>query len=243
LLDCAQSYSHKKMEITLNDYQKRILKVLLYTPRAKFSELQPEEMTSKHFNYHLHKLIEYQLLEKADSGYILTESGKEYVGRLDEKTMDLEKQPKVSIAILATRTNSSGESEYLLSKRLKQPYFGKVGGFTGKVRFGETFEAAARREFLEESGLTGDFRLAKFTRKIAYDEKGACIQDQLMFFFRVTNVKGELITKTPEQENFWYPEAALHKRKDLFNTFLQFVALVKQENIEIMELITNAEGY
>lgn len=192
----------------------------MYNPRLKFSNLMIAELTSKHFNYHLQQLVSADLISKVDHGYILTNFGKNYVSKLDETNMQEERQPKVSVALIVTRETKSGR-DFLLTRRLKQPYYGKVGGFTGKVRFGEMFEDAARRELLEESGLTGDFQLAHIHHKLAFspDDPTVYIQDNIFIIFHVTNTQGELVSTNHEQENFWEAETTLFDRDDLFNTY------------------------
>lgn len=46
------------------DYSNQILKKLMYNPRLKFSEMQINDMTSKHFTYYLKKLKEDVMIEK-----------------------------------------------------------------------------------------------------------------------------------------------------------------------------------
>jgi ADP-ribose pyrophosphatase YjhB (NUDIX family)/predicted transcriptional regulator len=230
------------------DYQGQILKKLMYNPKLRFSDMQIPDMTSKHFVYYLKKLVEDKLISKEGRYYYLTDKGKEYVGRLDEKDMQFEMQPKISMAIIVEREGDDGEKEYLLSRRLKQPYYGKVGGFTGKLRFGETFEHAARRELLEETGLTGKFHLRHIKRKFAYQkEKDSndrkIVQDQIMIFFLVTEPEGELITEHEELESFWvkYPDVAKHK--DLYNTFIDFFEETRTSEMKNFEIDVEAEGY
>lgn len=221
--------------------RKEILKKLMFKTKLRFSELQIEEITSKHFNYHLKELIKEGLIVKDVQYYILTNKGKDFIGKLDERGMKLEKQPKVSVAIIVTREGKNGK-ELLLSKRLKQPYYGKVGGFTGKVRFGESFKQAARRELKEEAGLTGKFRLAGVKRKFGFSE-GECIQDQVMVFFHVTDTKGDLIEKTQESENFWQEYKDMKKRTDMYSTASGFIDFTLDSKMEGFEIRDEAKGY
>jgi len=225
----------------------------MYNPKLKFSDMQIENITSKHFNYHLKELISSGYIQKTGRIYELTSKGKDYVGKLDEKTLKQEIQPKVSVFIYVARTvnnsskNKNNDVEYLINRRLKQPYFGRVGGFSGKVRFGETFEDAARRELFEETGLTGDFQFCKLTRKIAFTNKDQksreFVQDNIIAIFLVKNVSGELIGKSDEMESFWQNYEEIKKRKDLFNTFLHHLEIARSSKNTNPELIIEAEGY
>lgn len=219
----------------------------MYNPKLRFSDMQLENITSKHFNYHLQELVGDKYVQKVGGEYGLTNKGKNYVGKLDEKTLKQEIQPKVSVFIYVERKNNKGETEYLINRRLKQPYFGRVGGFSGKVRFGEIFEDAARRELFEETGLTGDFQLCKLTRKIAFSENKSnvreYVQDNVIAIFLVKNTKGDLIEKSDEVENFWQSYDEIKKRRDLFNTFLHHLEIARSCKEIVQELIIEAEGY
>ena len=229
-------------------YQKQILKSLMYKSSLRFNELMIPELSSKHFNYHLKKLIEGGYVTNKNRQYILTDEGKELVGRMDEMEMDLEKQSKVSVAIFVQRGVGENE-EYLVNKRLKEPYKNLVGGFTGKIRFSETFEQGARRELFEETGLTGDFEFIDVYHKLAYkkmeDGNTKIIQDVTMIDFKVTHIKGKLSDKNDDLESFWMSYKELVKRKDLFNTFLDKLEFVRnpQKGVQFREIITEAEGY
>lgn len=229
--------------MNLHFYQLTILHKLMYNPRLKFSDLQIESLTSKHFNYHLQQLKELKLIEKSDFGYVLTDVGKNFVSKLDETTMQEEVQPKISVALIVTRDNGS-EREFLVTKRLKQPYYGKVGGFTGKIRFGETFVQAAKRELLEETGLTGKFKLAHVHHKLAYEkDPQKFFQDNIFVIFHVTDPEGKLITRNNEQENFWIAESELFKRQDLFNTFPHIVKYALTADQKVSEGKIKEIGY
>jgi ADP-ribose pyrophosphatase YjhB (NUDIX family) len=235
----------------LHFYQSQILKRLLFNQSLRFSDLRIKDLTSKHFNYHLQELVKLDLIRKNEKGYELTILGKEYVAKVDTDNMHIESQPKVNVGVLVERINKSGEKEYLCTKRLKHPYFGKVGAVSGKVRFGEQLEETARRELFEETGLTGDFQMAKVIRKIAFkydpekkEPTNEAVQDQVMFLFFVTNPNGEFKAKIKEQENFWLTYDEILKREDLFNTFVQNINYSRTEKLDNgFELVTVAEGF
>ena len=230
--------------MNLHPYQLTILEKMMYNPKLKFSNLQIKGMTSKYFNYHLKKLVENRLLEKSQHGYVLTKSGKDYVGKVDEKNMQPEIQPKVSVALYITRI-VAGKREYLVTRRLKQPYYGKVGGVSGKVKFGEKFQEAGERELLEETGLTGKFTFTHIHHKLAHGPEKPLHynQDNIFVIFLVTDTKGDLITSTTEQENFWISEADLRKRDDLFNTLLEFIGYAQKADGKFTEGVIMEKGY
>ena len=226
--------------------QREILGKLMFNPKQRFSDLQLEEITSKHFNYHLKKLVDEGLIDKEGDMYVLTDKGKDHVGQIDDVRLQVEKQPKISVGVLVRRFDD-GVEEFFLSKRLKQPYYGKVGGFTGKVRFGETLEETARRELQEEAGVEdGEFKLAGIVRKMAYKgerEDRNFVQDQIMILFLVENVEGNLLEETKESKNFWYPYEKIKDRDDLYNTFLTFLEMTRAGSMDNIEIFIDAEGY
>lgn len=191
--------------IQLHYLQTEILKKLALTPTLKFNELIIEGLESEHMNYHLKKLIEDGFVEKSGASYSLTDRGKDYSNQMDDEIKALEKQPKTSVLIRGVRVREgTNEIEHLLSKRLRQPYYGKVGRLTGKVRFGETLVEAVKRELLEETGLTArTFVLEEIYHKIRYRENGEFVQDVIFYIFFVTDFEGKMIKKLPSQENFW----------------------------------------
>lgn len=76
------------LEVNIHDAQTKILRELLFHPKAGFSELQkPTGLSSDHFNFHISRLVELGLVEKVSRGhYKLTPRGKEYSNRLNKLT-------------------------------------------------------------------------------------------------------------------------------------------------------------
>jgi len=192
-------------ETKIHKYQKAILDRMSMVESIRFNDLIIEELESEHMNYHLKKLINVGFVAKFNNTYSLTDSGKHYINLLDDETKIIEKQPKVSVLLYGVRKNKqSGEIEFLLNRRLEQPYLGKVGRIGGKVKFGESYADAARRELYEETGLhVHNLTLEKIYRKMRKRENGEFIQDVIFYIFFATDFEGELITRKQSQENFW----------------------------------------
>lgn len=202
--------------LKLHYYQRELVEKLALTPMLRFNELLIDGLESEHMNYHLKKLVEFDLVAKGKTHYRLTDAGKDYSNLLDDDSKAPEKQPKTSIIIWGVRKNEAGEIEYLVNRRLRQPYYGKVGRLTGKVRFGEALQQAAERELYEETGLTAKFyQLQEIYRKMRKREDGAFVQDVLFYIFFVKDFSGTLIEKTPFQENFWVTKHDVETRSDL----------------------------
>jgi ADP-ribose pyrophosphatase YjhB (NUDIX family) len=200
-------------------YQKELIKKLTMNEKPlRFNQLLLEGLESEHMNYHLKVLNDLKLVEKENGKYKLTNKGKDYSNLLDDNIEKEEKQPKTSVILTIVRDNN-GEQEQLLCKRLRHPYYGKVGRLTGKVRFGETIVDAARRELYEETGLTAEeISLSGIYRKIRKDDD-TTVQDVFFYIMKVEKLKGNLISKSNFQENFWTNKQDCDKRDDLYDDF------------------------
>lgn len=201
----------------LHIYQQQIIKKLTFQPEIRFNDLIINGLESEHMNYHLKKLLSLGLVQKKREGYTLTDKGKDYANLLDDNIEIIEKQPKTSIIIRGVRVNpESREIEHLLNKRLRQPYFGKIGRLTGKVRFGETFEEAVRRELYEETGLHAEtVVLEEIYRKLRKREDGTVVQDVIFYICFVTGFSGTMIERTEFQENFWISKKGFEQATNL----------------------------
>ena len=142
---------------------------------ARFSELmRPTGLTSDSFKFHLRRLQDYGWLQKMpDGSYSLTPAGKELANNLDEVRRTIQKQPKLSVLIVAERT-VDGISQYLLQRRLRQPYYGFWGLLSGPVGWGESLEAAAQRELLKQTGFTACCTVRSFLRVTDGDDSVSC---------------------------------------------------------------------
>lgn len=232
------------INLKLHELQNRLLKKLSQTRRARFNDLLIEGLASEHMNYHLKKLIDYGLVAKNGS-YHLTDQGKDYVNLMDDEVEMIERQPKTSVLIRVIRKNQAGDIEHLCSRRLKQPYLGKVGKIGGKVRFGETIQQAAQRELFEETGLQAkEFFLEEIFHKLRHRENGEFVQDVIFYCLLVKEVHGELIEKTDWQENFWVTSDEVFNsgKYDVFDS----LTLPNEEQprpLKFVESVANVEWY
>lgn len=208
--------------------QVAILRHLLFKPQAGFSELQKAtNLTSDHFNFHVKKLIEEGYVEKLEKHYRLTNKGKEYANRMDTDENEIEKQPKVSVAITLERKNDKGEREFLFQQRKKNPYFDFWGRMGGKVRWGESVIEAAERELKEETGLE-----AKFEYKLLYHKRdfskttGKLLEDKIFFCVYSTEFGGELIEEFEGGINRWMTVKEFHAVPKRFKSVDEFMELM-----------------
>ncbi|MGD8374380.1 MAG: NUDIX hydrolase [Candidatus Woesebacteria bacterium] len=191
-----------KINDTMHTAQVAILRALLFAPDASFAQLQKaSKLSSDHFNFHLKRMIEQDVVKKNERGnYLLTTHGKEYANRFDTDERIIEKQPKIAVCLKIMRDDGL----LLVQQRLKHPYYGYWCRPTGKVRWGESILQTAARELMEETGLEADFVLEELYHKQDFNkETGGLLEDKMFFMIACNNTRGDLIVEFEGGRNAW----------------------------------------
>lgn len=134
--------------------QKQIVYALALTPGARFSELQPDGLENKLFDYHLKKVISGGYAEKSEDGtYVLTPKGRR-TGKDVVKKEDYLIDRAYSVLFLVVRRSDGG---WLLCKRKTHPLLGKVGFLNTQPELESHAAQTASRDLQAKTGLTGEF--------------------------------------------------------------------------------------
>lgn len=230
------------MEIKIHEFQISILRELLFKPQARFRDLNKVDITNDHFTFHINHLLKEGLVQKVGGRYSLTDEGKEFANRMDTDALKLERQGKLGIALHAVRKNK-GVTEYLVHRRLKEPFYGWYGSHSGKIRWGEHPIDCAKREFLEETGLTGKFTHKGIVHYHHYHKDGRLLEDKYFWVFKVDNLKGTLKEKVPEGENIWMTEKEYRKLKNIFATFDEVVDVINSKKLIYIDRVKFVDTY
>lgn len=204
----------------IHKVQMQILRELLFKPNSRFRDLNVADLTNDHLSYHLRTLLELQLVEKSDDGYILTTTGKEYANRMDTEDKKIERQPKVSV-LLVVEDDSQNEKRFAIQTRLKEPYYGYKGFMTGKIRFGEKVTEAAARELKEEMGLQASYEPIIILHEIVYDKQQNLLEDKFFHIVRCYDIQGELLEQHEGGTNQWLTEKELQQATPVFHNELE----------------------
>jgi|AntAceMinimDraft_18_1070375.scaffolds.fasta_scaffold06977_2 ADP-ribose pyrophosphatase YjhB (NUDIX family) len=221
----------------MHDLQNKILKTLLLNEKSRFTELNVDNITSDHFNFHIKRLLELKFILKDKQGfYYLTDKGKEYANRLDVDSgkIEIERQAKIAVLVICTKIES-GVKKYLIQKRLKHPFYGYCGFISGKIKWGELVSGAAKRELKEEIGVEGSLRLAGVEHKIDYNKNNKLLEDKYFYVFEATDPKGELLREFEAGENFWMTKNEINKIFELFDDVLPLMGLIKEQRFNFLE--------
>lgn len=183
----------------MHPIKKQILFQLSISSALPFSKLKPKQIESNLFMYHLKQLISDEIIQKNDQGlYELTLDGYILMSKTSRVNFRVREQPLIFNMIICQ--NSKGQ--YLLYKRLRQPFLGQISFPYGKLHLGEKIQPAAHRELEEKTGLKGDLEFLGSVYKIIY-QQDQLLTHTLVHIFKATNIQGQLITKGPLWECFW----------------------------------------
>jgi 8-oxo-dGTP pyrophosphatase MutT (NUDIX family) len=230
------------MDIKIHEFQISILRELLFKSEARFRDLKKVDVTNDHFSFHVNHLIKEGLIIKQNGKYSLTDQGKEFANRMDTDALKLERQAKLAIAIHAVRKNKE-VTEYLVHRRLKEPFYGWYGSHSGKIRWGENPLECAQREFLEETGLTGKFTLKGIVHYHHFHKDGRLLEDKYFWVFRVEDTKGIFKEKVQEGENIWMTEKEYRKLKNVFATFDEMLDVIINKKLVYIDRTKFVENY
>lgn len=116
--------------------EQRILRLFLYKDKLKFNEIEKDlKIRSNKLVYHLKKLIQKGIIEKAGEDYLLSEVSENLIPYLSEKKSSL-----VTVLI------HLGEKEKcFLYKRNKRPYKDKLSLPGGRILLGESLSDCVKR--------------------------------------------------------------------------------------------------
>ena len=217
----------------LHRTQLSILHSLRYAQAERFSDLmRPTGHTSDTFKFHIQKLIKRGYVTKQEDGqYVLTAYGKEYANTIDEPNRIVQKQPKVSVMVIASRGRKNGETEYLMQRRARNPHFGFVTEIHGRASWGESFEATASMQLKRQTGLGADCKVHSFRRMRDYDQAAdELFEDKLFVVMLATELRGELSNDYTGGTNVWLSLEAIKEDGHHFASTISIIESLTESN-------------
>lgn len=182
--------------------QKAIVYKLAFSDGLRFSELKPDDIENKLFDYHLKLVIRDGIVEKSDDGlYVLTATGRRLGIRTLEKQLTLADRAQ-SILFLIIRQTPDPDSPYLFYKRLIHPLKDKVGFMHAGPTAGKSIEQVAQEECLAKTGLTCSFKPLGSGYFTTYADES--LEGYVNFTLLVSDsAEGELTQNHENAEYFW----------------------------------------
>lgn len=223
------------MENEIHPIQAKILTKLLLNPDTRFTDLNVDGVESDHFNFHIKRLINLELIIKNEQGnYNLTPKGKEYANRFDTDKHKIERQAKIGMVIIGIKI-TDGKKQYLIQQRLKEPYYGFHGFVGGKVRWGETITEAGLRELYEETGMEADLSVAGVEHKMDYTESKDLLEDKFFFILKAEHCLGDMVERFEGGANFWFTKEEIEKLDDLFPDVMTILTIIEHNTLAFEE--------
>ncbi|QQS19409.1 NUDIX hydrolase [Candidatus Saccharibacteria bacterium] len=216
--------------LELHRLQVKVLREMALHPSRRFSDMMAVTgLTSDDFKFHLRKLVKLDLVAKNEEGlYELTPEGKELANRFDYAERAPIRQPKLTTATILSRANANtGQTEYLFHQRLRQPFYWYWGVIGQPVRWGETFEDAARHGLKEQTGLDVPVQFIGFYRQRDYEENtDELLEDKLFVIFKADS-EGKETQNWPLANAEWMTASKYAEQKKKFKSCVDMLNIVE----------------
>jgi len=215
----------------LHPIQIEILKRLMYAGGLRHKMIKPNAlMENSQFAFHINKLIIEGLVEKAETIYKLTDTGKEFANRMDISTKQFKEFPKITTMLCGLR-DIGDKQEVLVYTRKKNPFYECQGFPTQKVLFGNNIADVAKVGFTDETSLRGEPIFEGIRHYRVYVNNIDLVEDKIMYIFIFKDPEGEL-KGCKEGDYFW---AATTQLKEMVKNPLP-------EFQESLDIITSFNG-
>lgn len=182
----------------MHHIQKTIISTLAQKIHLSFSELKPQDIENKLFDYHLKLTIRDDLVVKDSKGYSLSTTGRKMWKRISENS-ELTSERAFSVLFMVIKNS---DDEWLLYRRKTHPLLGRVGFMHSVPIAHETITETAKRSVQAQTGLTGDFVVLGSGYFRVYED------NQLESFTHFTllsceNIDGTLTASDKLADYFW----------------------------------------
>jgi predicted transcriptional regulator len=198
----------RKLPMQRHYIQQNILKVLLKNEQASFTEMNTQDISNDHFNFHLKQLLKEVLIEKSESKYKLTPKGLEEAGRIDIESSNLISQPKISITLGVFRNN---DSEVLVLERTRAQSLGQYAWLDRKWRMGNSIKQEVDSLLKQEANLQSDNYIFSGATHVMKKTNGKIEIDVVLLNFKISDPKGELLTESKDGINQWFKISEIKK--------------------------------
>ncbi len=179
--------------------QQSIVHKLAFADRLRFSELKPDDIENKLFDYHLKKAIRAGYVTKTDDGlYTLTHEGRKK-DITSYKKVDVNLVRAHSTLILIIRRQ---DGAWLLYQRHTHPLRGLNGFMHCTPSSTESSSEQAAKECKEKTGLQGDFKVLGngYFRIFEGENLESFTHFTLLF---CDDIRGELVQNSDYAKYFW----------------------------------------
>lgn len=222
----------------IHPIQVDIITYLTSHPHARYTDLNTTKMTTDHFNFHLTRLLDSDLVKKSEDGkYSLTKNGKKMINTLATGQQLLFDQYKIVVLVIC-KAKMSGITKFLLQKRQKEPFFGIYDLLSGKVQWTETTQDAAQRILKEKISLPFVPTFSHIKHKIDKDKKGEIIENKFLYVYTI-DLSQQVVKKVQGQNLLWASRSELQKLESIFPDIQQIIQSKKQTYEEIVSLASD----
>lgn len=207
--------------------QKNIVYTLALTPSKRFSDLKPDDIENKLFDYHLKKVIATGLVVKNEAGeYELTRQGRR-VGKDAIKKPDHLINRVYSLLFIVVRRETDGA--WLLCRRKAHPLLGKIGFMHTIPDVDCSAEDSAGSALEEKTGLHGNFKVRGSGYLRMYDDD---VLESFTHFtiLEASDVPGEPIQNDELAKYYWQKDID-PKDPDLLPSIPHFIEALEQPGL------------